>query len=740
MDYSRRQASWALLKIFVAVVIVRILLSHLFNGPRIFTDEFQFIEMARGLPQGQGMVWDGHQTYYPCWLYSLVIAPFVLHFEWQTAFEGIRWLNAILMALAILPSYALARELGGRRHALAAAGLIGLLPGMGYSPLVMSENLFFPIVMLAMWLLYRAALRPTVSNRLLAGLACGLGFHVKPHGLLLPIIAALTVLVFEAERLRSSRRNGQAGAKNLPLEYVSRVGRHWLTVVGWLIGVTPRILAVIMIERPDSTFNIQSFVGGYSGLAEGAKAFSLGLYALSLSGYLIAWVWTVGFLPAWVLGRECTRTLRGRNDDTVNLMVILTLVATCCMLALPARHTILNNAHWQIHERYFFMMLPLTLILFCMRAEFLDGGQRWKWIRLFVIVAVTTMAIRATFDIGWSMPSNSPSLTGPLLFTNPHDMGIVLVAAYILPGLIALILIVRKPGSPRRQWWAVALLFICFNIGWYGMHKIIGKWAQPDLEVAAKVDKQLKRHDQLLILHDGLREQIVWQAGMRNPGLEVYLEKDRRTGDGWWAHPLKLAPDGQILSPSPADSTWLLASNQWIINRKPRKAFADCSLYPLAGKEPLRFDLKQVDLCRKGKLMATPTDKNQLMKNIRLLCTQKELPPSWTLGKSAKIKMRLRNESMFMVPGKAGQLWLGYHWSDPKRLGNWKAVVWDDRHYKKIRRDLRTGEEWQTEFEIMAPPTAGDQWLLTICVFTMNGKLKIWSTNVCLSEWVSAKP
>ncbi|HEY7604185.1 MAG TPA: glycosyltransferase family 39 protein [Gaiellaceae bacterium] len=90
------------------------------------------------------------------------------------AFFGLGWgydllqgLQAFVMSLAAVPVYLWARTLVPRRNALAAAALTLATPVLAYSGLVMTEVLFYPLLVTAAWAGAAAIAVPTRRNHVL---------------------------------------------------------------------------------------------------------------------------------------------------------------------------------------------------------------------------------------------------------------------------------------------------------------------------------------------------------------------------------------------------------------------------------------------------------------------------------------------------------------------------------------------------------------------------------------------
>src|SRR5581483_5639562 len=69
------------------------------------------------------------------------------------------------MSLAAVPVFLWGRSLVSTRWALVAAALTLALPGLVYSGLVMTEVLFYPLLVLAAWAMARAIERPTPARQ-----------------------------------------------------------------------------------------------------------------------------------------------------------------------------------------------------------------------------------------------------------------------------------------------------------------------------------------------------------------------------------------------------------------------------------------------------------------------------------------------------------------------------------------------------------------------------------------------
>ena len=108
-------------------------------------------------------------------IYPLLLAPvYALFDSLPDAYAAVKVVNAVVMSLAAVPAYLLARRVLPTGLSLFAALLAVALPSMVYTGTVMTENAFYPAFLLVAWALVRMLERPTLAAQLLVlALAAG---------------------------------------------------------------------------------------------------------------------------------------------------------------------------------------------------------------------------------------------------------------------------------------------------------------------------------------------------------------------------------------------------------------------------------------------------------------------------------------------------------------------------------------------------------------------------------------
>src|SRR4030095_16135163 len=146
----RRVPTWAwLVGIVVGSAAIRTVLAEDIVAPFVMVDEVIWSELARGIAaSGEALVRGEPDTGYSV-VYPVLISPAYLLFEsLPRAYTAVKTENAILMSLAAVPAFFLARRVVGTGLALLAAVLAVALPSLAYTGSVMTENAFYPLFLL----------------------------------------------------------------------------------------------------------------------------------------------------------------------------------------------------------------------------------------------------------------------------------------------------------------------------------------------------------------------------------------------------------------------------------------------------------------------------------------------------------------------------------------------------------------------------------------------------------------
>jgi hypothetical protein len=277
--------TWGWLALLILVsFLVRANLARGMVAPFIMVDELVYSELAKSLAnEGSFLVRGVHSAGYSL-LYPLLISPAYVVFDNLThAYTAVKTINALVMSLAAVPAYLLARRVVSEPYALFGAGLALALPSLVYTGTVMSENAFYPVFLAAALLLVLVLEEPTWRRQLALLAALGVAYAtrqqalalvpalltaplllaflrggawratLRPFAALYATVAALAVLVLLAQLARGRSPNDLLGAYSVVGETHYDAGEvlryllyHWAELDLYL-GVVPLAATLVLL-------------------------------------------------------------------------------------------------------------------------------------------------------------------------------------------------------------------------------------------------------------------------------------------------------------------------------------------------------------------------------------------------------------------------------------------------------------------------------------------------------------
>jgi hypothetical protein len=200
--------AWAWLTgLVVLSALVRYALARRIVAPWIMVDELIYSELAKSVAAGEGFRIRGDAVAGAYgFVYPLLLAPaWALLDSIPAAYTAAKAINALAISLAVVPAYLLARRVVSQAGALAVAVLTAVLPSLLYAGMLMTENAFFPLFLLAALALVCALERPTWTRSLLLLGAIGLAFATRAQAVVFVPAVLLAPLVLAAVERRWPR-------------------------------------------------------------------------------------------------------------------------------------------------------------------------------------------------------------------------------------------------------------------------------------------------------------------------------------------------------------------------------------------------------------------------------------------------------------------------------------------------------------------------------------------------------
>ncbi len=448
-SFLRRIPAWAWLAALVVVSFaLRAWLARGMVGPFIMVDELIYSELARSLADSRELLVrevpsSGYGIVYPA-----LISPAYAVFEALTdAYAAVKTLNALVMSLAAIPAYLLARRVTGRELSLLAAVLAVSLPSLVYTGSVMTENAFYPVFLICALLLTLVLERPTVARQvaLLVAVAVAAATRVQAVVLVLALLSA--PILFALLRRESMRR------ALMP----------YRVLYGVVIGGGALVL-VAQIARGRS---LSDLLGAYSIVGESDYELREVLrYTLYHVAELDLYLGVVPVAATIVLvgrSRSLDRPLQALLATTLAVTLWLVLVVSAFASVFAQR----------IQERNLFVVVPLFLILLLAWVE--RGAPRPRVLALASAASAAGLVLLIPFERFIDTSALSDTLMLLPWWSVQDHVGLEWVAelAFLLAVALAALFVLL----PRR--YALALPFVVlayytavFHPIWAGEHGV----------------------------------------------------------------------------------------------------------------------------------------------------------------------------------------------------------------------------------------------------------------------------
>jgi Dolichyl-phosphate-mannose-protein mannosyltransferase len=438
----RAVPAWAWL---AAIVVVSTLyhawLTRKLPGPFIMVDELIYSELARSFAQsGHFLVRDVPTSGYGV-VYPVLISPaYRLFSNLPQAYAAAKAINSLLMSLAAVPAYLLARRLVGTWWSLLAALLTVTVPSTVYTSTLMTENVFYPLFLLVALVLVLALERPTLTRQAALLALAGLAFATRAQALaFVPavLVAPLLLALFE-------RRDPRAALRPFaPLYGIAVVGG--LAVIGG------------QLARGRS---LRDLLGAYAVVGDRhydvVDVFRVALWhAADLDLYLGVIPFAALLLLVFGVRRE-GRATQAFLAAALSLAVFFTFVAA----AFASQFT----TPQRIEERNLFYVGPLFLIALLVWAHRSDEGARQP-IVLRAGVAVTAALLPLAIPFQRLIETGITSDTLALIPVWTSYRHLLAGSTYATVGLVCAGLGVLWLAVPRRA--AVALPLVV--LAWFAL-------------------------------------------------------------------------------------------------------------------------------------------------------------------------------------------------------------------------------------------------------------------------------
>jgi hypothetical protein len=336
-----RRKSFGPTWLWLAAIVVfsaalRVLLVRRMPAPWIMVDELIYSELGKSFAADGRFLVRGVPSSGYGFVYPILIAPaFRLYGSVPQAYAAAKAINAVVMSLAAVPTYFLARRLLSPALSLAAAALAVLIPSMLYTGTLMTENAFYPLFVLAALLLVLTLERPTALRQVVLLAVCGLAFATRAQAVAL-FGAALVAPILHGLIERDVR--------SVPRRFATLYGLTAVGAVVALVGTTARGRSPL------------SLLGAYRAATDRGYSFSeIGRYILWHLAELDLALGVVGLaalIAVWLSPRSTSAGARAFAAATLPIIVLL-VVEVGAFASMQS---------FRIEERNDFYVAPFALI------------------------------------------------------------------------------------------------------------------------------------------------------------------------------------------------------------------------------------------------------------------------------------------------------------------------------------------------------------------------------------------
>ena len=398
----------ALTLIVVGSFTARLVASAAHPVPRYFPDEYLYTAFARALGAGHAPNVRGTSANFPALLEPFLAAPFHALFSPELAYRLTQAENALLMSLAAVPVYLLARRLSlSTRYALFCAVFAVAIPDLVFASYTLADPVAYPFAMGALAAGIAALDRPTRRTQLLFLALAFLATFARVQYVVLPL--AFVVAAFVVDRRRALR------TQRLPL----------------VLMALPLVVAVSL--GPTRVF------GYYSNVTN-----------LHVGGQLLHWAGIDLFLLAFSTGMVLVPGAlialarpRGRAETSFAALAVVFGAGLVAEAALYA-----SNGSARFQERYLFALLPLVPIAFGLYVKHGRPGRI-----PVALLSLFLFAVSATLPLsGYSGAigkTDSPFLTAVFRLETAVGTanGALVLAGLAAAGAAGAVLVSRRGGA-----------------------------------------------------------------------------------------------------------------------------------------------------------------------------------------------------------------------------------------------------------------------------------------------------
>lgn len=487
-----------LVVMYIFFVGIRFLLNTSFaDTASIFIDELLYKSLGMSFAENGNFYFRSNPSGHQHVLYGVAIAP---AFKLFSFYNGILLINSFLMNAVIFPVYLIAKRFIGHKESLIVAALSVLIPSMYYSSFVVSENLFFPLLMFAIYFMIKTFDNYSPLNVFTVCLFTVLAILTRLQGVtLITTFGAISVLLF----------------------FIYKEQRKKVVITG-TIALCAMVLGAygmtyLMLGKglSSSGTSYASIISGHSLFMNYIRAFVTNAAVLVIITFVAPFLLSVVEIRGWITQRA---------DRNKLVFAVIVALLTLQFLGLAAVLET-NTNDFRLHERYLFYLIPLFFILAASRITKISFNTLWIGSLLSVLlVAVIPNKL---------LESMSILLETPTLIALCHLHNGMLSKGVLIICIVLGVLLLYKFNTSRFLI-ALAAVMILINGINYKSLSLSNKSSAAEVQYKKTIADNISPNDRVLILYsDGGNMSDYFRTEFFIPTNNITMAYFNKSMDGW---------------------------------------------------------------------------------------------------------------------------------------------------------------------------------------------------------------
>lgn len=431
---NRLKTGFLLCFVFFVSVFLKLYYSSQILHPYIYFDELIYSEMAKSFITSFQFIYDGFPTnMYPP-LYPLLISPFFLLPNIELTYIGIKFCNAIISSLIIFPLWFLGTKFLENKYAFAVIILVAISPVMIFSNMIMSENLFCPLVVLTVLLIYESFIQKSFKIDILCGFCIGACYLTKTIGIVFLGSFFVVGLFYSYIYMRNLHNSEKRPLASIIKSHVSKDGYSFLLSIPiierWKVILITIITLLPWIIRNGIAFGFSGKgILGYSGLITQYTTIPVSIesiiqicfyhisYLIIGSGFLL---FILFLFVSFLLVKDFKKSIENIKLSSLILiswssMVFLVIIASYHV----ANSLIAIEGYDRLQGRYILPVMPLIILLgvigLVKAIEIHKTSKNRSNVLMIMSTVISTLILCFFYPI--TFLNYSAIVSGPHLFT-----------------------------------------------------------------------------------------------------------------------------------------------------------------------------------------------------------------------------------------------------------------------------------------------------------------------------------